>query len=72
MKKLLSLFFVALLATGCASIPQQSFNAEANKTIKTIALITPPIVKQVEVSIVHHPAASFGLIGSGYYSGRYI
>jgi len=64
MKNLLSLLFVAVLATGCSSIPQQSFNVGANKNIKTVALIEPPAVKKVRVGIIHHPGNSFGLIGA--------
>ncbi|MEE9303593.1 MAG: hypothetical protein V3U84_07380 [Thiotrichaceae bacterium] len=64
MKNLLSLLFVTIFVTGCSSIPQQSFNAEANKNIKTVALIKPPAVKEVNVGIVHHPGNSFGLIGA--------
>ena len=64
MKNILSLLLATILITGCSAIPQQSFNAEANKNIKTVTLLEPPMVKKIGVGILHHPGASFGLIGA--------
>lgn len=64
MKKYLILFVIVLLTTGCASIPKQSFNAEANRNIRSITLLEPVQVNQIQVGIIHHPGNSFGLIGA--------
>lgn len=54
---------IAILATACASMPQQqAYNREAHANIKTIVVLaTSPT--QVQVAMLNNPAASFGLIG---------
>lgn len=52
-----------LLASGCASLPeQQAFNRSANSGIKTIAVLETQRT-ELNVMLVNNPAASFGLIG---------
>lgn len=63
MKKLFLILTLSLFATGCATVPKQSFNKEANKDVKSISLINTPAIEKVNVSMLHHPTASFGLIG---------
>jgi len=57
-------FAVALLMTGCVSAPpRQTYNREANSTIKTIAVL-PMRRSEASVMMMNHPGASFGLIGA--------
>ena len=53
----------SVLASGCASLPeQQAFNRNANTSIKTIAVLeTQPT--DMHVMLMNNPAMSFGLIG---------
>ncbi len=53
---------VALLATGCATVPpQQAFNREA-ATIKTIQVL-PMAESEIGLAFLNHPGQNFGLIG---------
>ena len=52
-----------MLLTGCASVPRQPFNKEANPHVRKIALVSISSPEEYSVSIVNHPGASFGLIG---------
>ena len=58
------MLFAVVIASGCSSLPKQTFNTEANKNIRQLTLISPPAVNTVDVFMVNHPAASFGLIGA--------
>lgn len=58
------MLFAVVVASGCSSLPKQTFNTEANKNIRQLTLITPPAVDKVDVFMVNHPAASLGLIGA--------
>jgi len=53
----------AVFATGCVSMPdQQAFNREAHANVKNVAVLeTWPT--RTSVFMLHHPGASFGLIG---------
>lgn len=63
MKKLFLILALSIFATGCATVPKQSFNKEANKDVKSISLINSPLIEKVNVAMIHHPGGSFGLIG---------
>jgi hypothetical protein len=52
-----------MVLTGCASVPRQPFNKEANPHVRKIALVSISSPEEYSVSIVNHPGASFGLIG---------
>lgn len=58
------MLFAVVIASGCSSLPKQTFNTEANQNIRQLTLITPPAVDEVDVFMVNHPAASLGLIGA--------
>lgn len=62
--RLLVSILMGLVLFGCASTPKQSFNAEANKNIKSIALLSGKEAKKARVVIFAHPGYSFGLIGA--------
>lgn len=54
---------IAFLASGCVSLPkQQAFNRQAHQDIKSIAVL-PTHETHVQIWMMHHPGASFGLIG---------
>src|SRR5688572_24109194 len=61
--KLLALLLVTLALTGCVTVENQPFNKEAHARIKTIAILPAPAVPEYSINIMHHPGASFGLIG---------
>jgi hypothetical protein len=53
-----------VLASACATAPKpQAFNREAHPDIKAIAILPQPLV-QVDVVMLNHPGANFGLIGA--------
>jgi hypothetical protein len=58
------LLVVLLLAlTACAGLPkQQTYNREANASIKTIAVL-PMRETELQLMLLNSPAANFGLIG---------
>ncbi len=59
---LLTLAVTVLLASGCKTLPQQSFNREANASIKQIKVLS--IRKQdLRLFVLNHPGYNFGLIG---------
>lgn len=53
-----------LVCAGCVSVPNQSYNKAAHAEIKKIGLIKISNPTQYDVALVHHPGASFGLIGA--------
>ena len=64
MRKVIAVLVVLILTTaGCASIPKQPFNREANQAIQQITLIEPAIKPDYAVRNLGNPAQSFGLIG---------
>ena len=53
---------LALLASGCATVPpQQAFNREAS-TIRTIQVL-PMARSEIGLAFLNHPGTNFGLIG---------
>ena len=62
-RRLAAAAVVVSTLVGCASAPKQTFNAEANQDLKTIAVLTPPRPPEVSVAILNHPGMQFGLIG---------
>ena len=61
--KLLALLFFCLAVAGCVTVENQPFNKEAHSRIKTIVILPAPPVPEYSINILHHPGASFGLIG---------
>lgn len=57
------MLLVSILA-GCNTITKQSFNSAANQHIRKIALVTPPNVDKVDVTVIQHPGSSFGAVGA--------
>ena len=66
------LVFVLLLlaVVGCANIPKQAYNKEANRSIQQINLIEPAANPDYSVVNLGHPAQSFGLIGALIAAGQ--
>jgi hypothetical protein len=60
---LLSVLTVGLLS-ACASLPQQAYDPSERQQIKTIGLLTPSLPTDLDVRMMVHPGASFGLIGA--------
>lgn len=52
-----------LVLVGCAANPKQSFNKQANPHIENIGVIQAKNPESINVRILHHPGANFGLIG---------
>jgi len=50
--------------TGCASVPRQPFNKEANTHVRKIAIVSVNSPEEYSVAMVNHPGNSFGLIGA--------
>ena len=61
--KLLALLAFSVALAGCVTVENQPFNKEAHAKIKTIAILPAPAVPDYSINILHHPGASFGLIG---------
>ena len=61
--KLLALLFFCVALAGCVTVETQPFNKEAYSRIKTIVILPAPAVPDYSINILHHPGASFGLIG---------
>src|ERR1700675_1058573 len=57
------LILCAVLSSGCVSVPNQSYNKAAHGEIKKIGLVKVSNPADYSVNLVHHPGASFGLIG---------
>ncbi|MBA1446328.1 MAG: hypothetical protein M3H12_02755 [Chromatiales bacterium] len=58
--------FVGLIAIsigGCGSIPQQPYDKQANSSVKKIALLAVPEIKQYQIS-TKHLGNAFGIIGA--------
>ena len=66
------LVFVLLLlaVVGCANIPKQAYNKEANRSIQQITFIEPAANPDYPVANLGHPAQSFGLIGALIAAGQ--
>jgi hypothetical protein len=69
-KKWLIVVFVVVIQAGCASIPKQAFNKEANRGILQITLVEPAVERDVAVVNLGHPGNHFGLIGAIIASGQ--
>lgn len=54
---------LAALLAGCNTLPRQEFNAKANHELKQIGIIMAVNDDEYPVVLLHHPGASFGLIG---------
>jgi hypothetical protein len=54
---------LVLALAGCAAVPRQTYNKEANAHVKTITVVMPAEPAQYLVNIVHHPGMQFGLVG---------
>ena len=64
-------FGLLLLAVvGCANIPKQAYNKEANRSIQQITLIEPAANPDYSVVNLGHPGQSFGLIGALIAAGQ--
>ena len=61
--KLLPVLLFSIAITGCATVENQPFNKEAHSRIKTIVILPAPAVSEYSINIMHHPGASFGLVG---------
>ena len=61
--RLPALLLISLVLAGCVTVENQPFNKEAHSRIKTIAILPAPAVPEYTINIMHHPGASFGLIG---------
>ena len=57
------LIAVSVVLSGCVSLDRQAFNRSANPHIKTVSIPKPVNPETYSVNILHHPGASFGLIG---------
>ncbi len=58
------ILFAACLLSACVSAPpRQTYNREANSTIKSIAVL-PMRQSKPAVTMMNHPGANFGLIGA--------
>jgi hypothetical protein len=63
MKRLFAGVILSALLVGCANVPRQAFNREANQNIKSLAVTNHTKDEEFGIMIVAHPGASFGLIG---------
>jgi hypothetical protein len=54
--------------SGCAAVEKQAFNRAANTSIRTITIIEPKPTEGFGVTVLNHPALSFGLIGATIYA----
>ena len=61
--RLLAVLLCSIALLGCVTVETQPFNKEAHAHIKTIVILPPPVVDDYSINIMHHPGASFGLIG---------
>jgi hypothetical protein len=64
MKRLFAGLMLSALLVGCANVPRQAFNKEANPNIKSLAVTQHTKDEEFGVIIVAHPGGSFGLIGA--------
>jgi hypothetical protein len=53
----------AFIFTGCMQTPNVNFNAQMNRDIKTIAIVPPKNIKEINIFYYNHPGMSFGLAG---------
>ena len=61
--RVLTLAFVLMLLSACAGMPkQQTYNRDANASIRKIAVL-PMRETELQLMLLNNPAASFGLIG---------
>jgi hypothetical protein len=60
--RIVAVLAFSLALVGCATFQAQPFNKEAHRHIKTIA-VTPLTDDGLQLTMVAHPAANFGLIG---------
>lgn len=58
-----ALALLSFALVGCATFQAQPFNREAHRDIKTIA-VTPLTDAELQLFMLAHPAANFGLIGA--------
>lgn len=70
LKKWLAVGFVLFAVVGCANIPKQAYNKEANRTIQQVTLIEPAADPNYAVVNLGHPGQSFGLIGALIAAGQ--
>jgi hypothetical protein len=68
--KRLVVVLLLLSVVGCANIPKQPYNKEANRSIQQITLIEPAANPDYSVVNLGHPAQSFGLIGAIIAAGQ--
>jgi hypothetical protein len=69
-KKWLVVATLISLSAGCANIPKQAYNKEANRAIQQITLLEPAAEPDYAVVNLGHPGQSFGLIGALIASGQ--
>ncbi len=69
-KKWLAFVIVGVLSAGCANIPKQAYNKEANREIRQVTLLEPAAEPDYAVVNLGHPGQSFGLIGLLIASGQ--
>ncbi len=69
-KKWLAVVLVVFVQFGCANIPKQAYNKEANHAIRQITVIEPAAEPDYAVVNLGHPGNSFGLIGALVASGQ--
>jgi hypothetical protein len=63
LRGLIAAALTVVVLTGCISMPkQQAFNRQSHASVKTIAVL-PTHKTNTSVFMLHHPGASFGLIG---------
>ncbi|HEY4556396.1 MAG TPA: hypothetical protein VIG68_08190 [Lysobacter sp.] len=63
MRGLVVAALIAVALTGCVSMPkQQAFNREVHSNLKTVSVLETHETR-TSVFMLHHPGASFGLIG---------
>ncbi|WP_029889733.1 hypothetical protein [Polycyclovorans algicola] len=67
MRRLQNLLLAVLtlgLLSACASLPQQAYDPADRQQIKTIGLLTPSMASDLDVRMMIHPGASFGIVGA--------
>lgn len=66
MKKTFLYIVIGLLAvflTGCVKTPNVNFNGQMHNNLKSIAIVPPQKIEEVNIFYFNHPGMNFGLIG---------
>ncbi|MES2933909.1 MAG: hypothetical protein V4805_10535 [Pseudomonadota bacterium] len=62
--KKVSCLSILISLVACVQMPKQAFNRSVNTDIKTIAILEPATLGEIDIVNLGHPGLGFGLIGA--------